>query len=77
MLVLTRKVGESVQINEEVTVTLVQVKGRQIRLGIKAPRHVKIFRTELLEDESAANNRDDFSEEIGEISQIMKTGTEG
>lgn len=47
MLVLTRRVGESIQINENVTVTVVEVNGGRIRLGIEAPQDVRVRRTEL------------------------------
>jgi len=47
MLVLSRKVGESIVINEEVTLEILQIKGNQIRVGIVAPREVRIRRGEL------------------------------
>ena len=47
MLVLTRKIGESIQINEDVKVTIIEVKGKNIRIGIQAPKETKIYREEL------------------------------
>jgi carbon storage regulator len=47
MLVLTRKKGESVIINEEIEVTVIAVEGETIRLGIKAPKHISIHRKEI------------------------------
>lgn len=47
MLVLTRKVGESIKINDDITITIVQVRGKQIRLGIDAPRETKVHREEI------------------------------
>ena len=47
MLVLTRKVGESIKINEDVKITVIDVKGKNIRLGIEAPRETKIYREEV------------------------------
>ncbi|MEE2644377.1 MAG: carbon storage regulator CsrA [Myxococcota bacterium] len=47
MLTLTRKVGESVRIGDDITVVVKEIKGRQIRLGIIAPRHVYVCREEL------------------------------
>ncbi len=44
MLVLTRKIGESIKINEDVKITVIDVKGKNIRLGIEAPRETKIYR---------------------------------
>lgn len=47
MLVLTRKLGEKIQIGPNITITLVDVKSNQIRVGIDAPKEVSIFREEL------------------------------
>ena len=47
MLVLTRKVGESIQINDDVKITVIEVKGKNIRLGIDAPKTTKIYREEV------------------------------
>ncbi|WP_025027201.1 carbon storage regulator CsrA [Caldalkalibacillus mannanilyticus] len=47
MLVLSRKKGESIMINDEVEVTVVAVEGDMIRLGIKAPKHISIHRKEI------------------------------
>lgn len=48
MLVLTRRKNQSIVINDDIVVTVLEVKGDQIRLGITAPRHVQVFREELL-----------------------------
>ncbi|MDB4786572.1 MAG: carbon storage regulator [Planctomycetaceae bacterium] len=51
MLVLTRKAGESVFIGHDVSVTIVKVNGRQVRLKIDAPRDIPILRDELCSQE--------------------------
>ncbi len=51
MLVLTRKAGESVYIGQDISVTIVKVSGRQVRLKIDAPREVPILREELSHQE--------------------------
>jgi len=48
MLVLTRRVNERIVIGDDVTVTVLEVRGDQVRLGIDAPRDVKVFREEVL-----------------------------
>ena len=48
MLVLSRKINETILIGDDVKVTLLAVEGDKIKLGIDAPRHIKIFREELL-----------------------------
>ena len=47
MLILTRKPGESLYIGDDVKVFIVEIKGNQIRLGIEAPRDVRIYREEI------------------------------
>ena len=47
MLILTRRIGESVKINEDITVTVLGIKGNQIRIGVDAPRHVSVHREEV------------------------------
>ena len=49
MLILTRRVGETVMIGEEVTVTVLGVKGNQVRIGVNAPKHVAVHREEIFE----------------------------
>lgn len=49
MLILSRRIGERLTIGENVTVTVLGVKGNQIRLGIDAPRDVPVHREEVLE----------------------------
>ncbi len=49
MLILTRRVGESVVIGEDVTVTVLGVKGNQVRIGINAPKTVAVHREEIFE----------------------------
>jgi carbon storage regulator len=47
MLVLTRKNGESIEIGDQITITVVKVSGNQVRLGIEAPKDVGIRRSEI------------------------------
>ena len=49
MLILTRRVGQTVIVGNDVTVTIVGVKGNQIRIGISAPKNVSIHREEIYE----------------------------
>ena len=49
MLILTRRVGETVVIGDEIEVTILGVKGNQVRVGVKAPRNVAVHREEILE----------------------------
>lgn len=47
MLILTRKVGETLIINHEITITILEIKGNQIRIGINAPKQISIYRKEI------------------------------
>lgn len=67
MLILTRKVGESITIGDEVKITVLGIHGRQVRLGIVAPQKVVVHREEIyvkIQEENKKNNqakKDDLS----------------
>ena len=54
MLVLSRKVGERIQLGDQITVTLVKIHGNTVRLGIEAPSHMAVVREELVTREERA-----------------------
>lgn len=56
MLILTRRIGETLMVGDEVTITVLGVKGNQVRLGVNAPRDVAVHREEIyqrIQDEKA------------------------
>lgn len=58
MLILTRRVGETLMVGDEVTVTVLGVKGNQVRIGVNAPRDVAVHREEIyqrIQDEKLNN----------------------
>ena len=57
MLILTRKIGETVAIGDEVKVQVVEVKGRQVRLGITAPAALAVHREEVFQRIKEQNRR--------------------
>ncbi len=55
MLVLSRKPGEAIRIGDDIEVSIIEVRGDTVRIGINAPRSVDIFRKELLDQVQSAN----------------------
>ncbi len=61
MLILTRRVGESLMIGDNVTVTVLGVKGNQVRIGVNAPKDVSVHREEIysrIQEGQAPGNHD-------------------
>ncbi|OOG24359.1 carbon storage regulator [Thioalkalivibrio denitrificans] len=60
MLILTRRPGESLLIGDDIEITLINVEGRQVKVGVKAPDHITILRGELLErqDDATESEKD-------------------
>ena len=59
MLILTRKVGETLVIGGEIEVTVLGQKGNQVRLGVEAPKEISVHRQEIQEKVIAENNGPD------------------
>lgn len=69
MLVLTRKAGEGITLNQDVTIDILSVEGDRVRIGINAPKDMRIFRTELLE-ETISTNREAANAPVVEMTAI-------
>ena len=57
MLILTRKDGQSLKINDDITVTVLGVSGNQVRIGVNAPKDVSVHREEVYERIQAEKNQ--------------------
>lgn len=57
MLVLTRKINEAIMIGDDIEIAVVDIKGDQVKLGIRAPRSVKVFRHEVYDAIQEENRR--------------------
>ncbi|GAB6393004.1 MAG: carbon storage regulator CsrA [Treponematales bacterium] len=55
MLILSRKVNERIMIGNDVAVSIIDIRGDQVRLGVDAPKNVKVFRQEVFDAISAEN----------------------
>jgi carbon storage regulator len=55
MLILSRKINEKVMIGDDITVSIIEVRGDQVRIGVDAPKSVKVFRQEVFDAIKAEN----------------------
>lgn len=74
MLVLTRKMGESIAIDDNITIKILSIKGKQIRLGINAPKDTKIHRLEVYEAIQSQNTEatTSSSESVRKAAKLLK-----
>ncbi len=74
MLVLTRKLGESIAIDDHIRIRVVQIKGKQVRLGIEAPKETKIHREEVylaIQDQNK-ESAETSSDSARSVARILK-----
>ncbi|MBQ4531311.1 MAG: carbon storage regulator CsrA [Lachnospiraceae bacterium] len=72
MLALSRKTGESIIIDNDIEVTILEIKGDQVKLGIKAPKSVPIYRKEIFA-QIKEENMNTFADESG-MEMLKKLG---
>lgn len=78
MLVLSRRAGESVVLGEDITVTVLEVRGDVVRIGIDAPRSLKVHRAELLAqlEESNRQSASPSEDVVAELSKALGRETD-
>jgi carbon storage regulator len=76
MLVLTRKLGESIAIDDHIKIVVVQIKGKQVRLGIEAPKETKIHREEVymaIQEQNKVSSTTS-SDDTKRVAKLLKRG---
>lgn len=78
MLVLTRKAGEAIAIGEDIRIVVMQVKGKQVRLGIKAPSDTAVHREEIYQKIQQENRRASLTRvgDLDRVSNFMEDGAD-
>ena len=76
MLILTRKTNEKIRIGNDITITIIEVRGDQVKVGVEAPKDVKVFRQEVFnaiqnENRAAVVNTANL-DELSQFSSIKK-----
>lgn len=71
MLVLSRRIGESIVIQDNIEITVIAVEGENVRIGIKAPRQVEIFRKEIYLSIQELN-RASVTHEQSDVAKLLK-----
>ena len=72
MLVLTRKIDERIKIGEDIEITIVAISGDTVRIGIDAPRDLKILRSEIYAEIQRQNVEAMTTEDLGQSLQLLK-----
>ncbi len=73
MLVLSRKAGESIILGDDIEITVLEVKGESVKLGVKAPKEIPVWRKELAEEIEKANVAAARANEAEALARLFKS----
>jgi carbon storage regulator len=76
MLILTRKPGQAIRIGNDVIISVKEIRGRQVRLGIEAPNNVPVYREEIYEAVTQANREAVIPKDIGDTLLAVLEGSD-
>lgn len=73
MLILSRKTDQQIKIGDDITITIIEVRGEQVKIGVEAPKSVKVFRQEVFSAIKSENNAasDVNAESISALSKML------
>lgn len=74
MLILSRKTDQQIKIGEDITLTIIEIKGDQVKIGVEAPKDIKVFRQEVFSAIKSENTKSAVvnAHDISVLSEILK-----
>ena len=72
MLILSRKMNEKIKIGDEITVTIIEIRGDQVKIGVESPKNVKVFRQEIFSAIQNENKAAVSPGNLGALSHIFE-----
>ena len=75
MLILSRKTDQQIKIGEHITLTIIEIRGEQVKIGVEAPKSVKVFREEVFSAIKNENTKaaDVSADKLGSLSKLLKS----
>lgn len=73
MLILSRKIDEKIKIGEDITLTIIEIRGDQVKIGVEAPKNVKVFRQEVFEAIQSENKAAATQPSADQLSKLLST----
>ena len=71
MLILSRKIDEKIKIGDDITLTIIEIRGDQVKVGVEAPKNVKVFRQEVFEAIQSENKAAAAQPSLEELQKLL------